>query len=332
MCSQKHVYALAFQIVLTLFAATMSQSAVAQERAGDVMIGAFEMWDGVIIDPQRGRAYLMKPERGIDAVTLEDGRLVWSSNAASKPLIVIGDRLVAQTESTGKNILEAVLIDAGSGGVISTLKSDLPAEVIASVGRTLRGRFIVRGFPGGGDDALVVWTYRREVVRGMDNGPEEEASLKAEDEKRGAVRVKVTDGAATREDIEAKKLMQLRNSSASYGNRLDDKPPSVEGVSADGRHTLRARRTANQAGASNFNWLLAERKTGAVIGQLDMNFAYAPFFVRDDLIFIQAKAQSATKGGLQSQPLRLRAINLTSRREIWNRPVRDASDLGALPP
>ena len=107
----------------------------------------------------------------------------------------------------------------------------------------------------------------------------------------------------------------------------------MEGVSADGRHTLLSRRMGNQAGAGNFTWSLAERLTGAPVGQLEMGFAYAPFFIQDGVIFVQAKAQTTNaKLGVQTLPLRLRAIDLKSRKEIWSQQVRDASDLGDLPP
>jgi hypothetical protein len=137
----------------------------------------------------------------------------------------------------------------------------------------------------------------------------------------------------TSEKIEAKALAELRTSLSSYRNRLDDKPPSVEGVSADGVHTLRARRTANRADGKNFVWLIAERKTGKTIGQLGMGFAYAPFFVRNGTIFVQAKATAtSSKKGVQSRPLSLVALELKSGNELWSRAVRDVSLSGSLPP
>jgi hypothetical protein len=65
--------------------------------------------DGVA-DPERHTAFVSSPKGGIQAIRLEDGKVLWTNDdAAARPLLVAGNRLVAQGE-------RLVVLDIREGG------------------------------------------------------------------------------------------------------------------------------------------------------------------------------------------------------------------------
>ncbi len=80
------------------------------------------MSPGVVVDLAAERLYMMSPKGGIDAIGLASGNLLWTSQAAGKPLAMFDDRLAAQAEAVGgSNSLPIVLLDTKSGRVVSTI-------------------------------------------------------------------------------------------------------------------------------------------------------------------------------------------------------------------
>src|SRR5205823_133794 len=54
--------------------------------------------DGVI-DPQRRTAFVSSPQGGVQAIRLEDGKVLWTNDAcAAQPWLVAGRRLIARGE------------------------------------------------------------------------------------------------------------------------------------------------------------------------------------------------------------------------------------------
>src|SRR5262249_28720560 len=82
---------------------------------------------GIIIDPTHPALHLMKQHGGIEALDPVSGHPLWTSTAASKPLLQCRDVLVAQAEATAKaNVLRIVLLDHQTGGVRATADIELP--------------------------------------------------------------------------------------------------------------------------------------------------------------------------------------------------------------
>jgi hypothetical protein len=77
----------------------------------------FTLCPGVIADTVRGVTYLMNPHHGIDAVDLSSGRLLWRTSAGAKPLLVDGDRLIAQAEVRSRpDVLRLIVLDRAREG------------------------------------------------------------------------------------------------------------------------------------------------------------------------------------------------------------------------
>ena len=112
-------------LFLAVVVAFASATAFAQPRA-------VALADGVLVDAEGLVAYVMSPGRGLDAVELGGGTLVWSADVAAKPLIAVGDLLLAQAETREPGRLDVVSFDVrdGSAGRLKA-RVDLPSGVTA---------------------------------------------------------------------------------------------------------------------------------------------------------------------------------------------------------
>jgi hypothetical protein len=70
-----------------------------------------------VAEPGGRTGYVTNAAAGIDAIDLLTGELLWSTEVASRPLLVFGDRLAAQRSVKGKtNVLEIVVLDVTQQG------------------------------------------------------------------------------------------------------------------------------------------------------------------------------------------------------------------------
>jgi len=129
---------------------------------------AFELRDGVIVDPGRNIAYVMNTKGGIDAVQLAKGTNAWSTDRAAKPLALIGDLLVSQAESIGlQQELQIVVLNVKER--VQPVFSDsikLPDGVQVSIDKTLNSSFTTRAKALGGD-VFVSWEYSFHPIKGI---------------------------------------------------------------------------------------------------------------------------------------------------------------------
>src|SRR5262249_31777355 len=72
---------------------------------------------GGIVDPGNKVVYVTGESGNIEALNLEDGKLLWDSKDATKPLAVIDKKLVAQAPEKGKgNAVRVVVLDGAQKG------------------------------------------------------------------------------------------------------------------------------------------------------------------------------------------------------------------------
>lgn len=307
--------------------------------------GPFELWDGVVVDPERALAYTMSPGRAVEAVALDDGKLAWTSKEAAKPLLAGNGRVVAQAEPAAANTLEIVTLDAGKGVKLAASSSALPAGVHAGIDQSPQGRFVATGSAVSaarrdeGGKGVVTWTYKPQAMRGIrDRRSDSSGAARSSDEKvtRGAVSVDLADGQVKSMPSGARSDEEARGSLSSVRNRLDDRDPYVEAVSADGRHVARAR-SRSKDGDSVFVWQITERASGKRVGEFEHDAAYEPFYVRGNVVYLRSTATMAPSGqatgpATGAAHTLLKAVDLGSGSTLWTRPVRDTTYGGPFPP
>ncbi len=140
------------------------------ELAGSETV--FELYAGVVVEPMAATVYLMNPAGGIDSVSAPSGELLWSTEAAAKPLMLFDDLLIAQAErATGG--LDIVSLKARSGGDHGLdLAIDLPGGVQGAVDDGMGISFLVHSTVREG--ALFLWwDHTERYVKGIAPAPEE---------------------------------------------------------------------------------------------------------------------------------------------------------------
>jgi hypothetical protein len=129
----------------------------------------FEMLPGVIVDPAAERLYLMNPQGGIDALELASGNLLWTAQAAGKPLAAFDDRLAAEADVTrGSRSLPIVLLSTKHGGrVDSSIAVPMPAGVMPPSINERLGAVSSVDARVEQDGLLVWWTVTSREVSGV---------------------------------------------------------------------------------------------------------------------------------------------------------------------
>ena len=321
---------------------------VAQEQT---TMSGIQLRPGVIIEPDRRLAYVMSPEGGTVAVGLDDGSEAWSTMEIAKPLALVGNLLVGQAPSAdGGNDLQVVVLDTGERGRPVVAESvELPAGVRVSIDESLGTSFVAdaRAFAG---EAMVFWEYSERPMRGM---PEEEGEILGmppEEEIRGE---RTTDGRAAAEPqvksgaflmdlssgatspVQPAEVMVAparRASELAVAERLPGIPePQI--LSADGRYVLSTQRVADDSVWEKYLWTIYDRSTGEAIGEFRTFQSLAPFFVSDSQVIYETPPYARQiQGNLIQEPLKIRAVDLSTGQEMWSREVRDTTYRGPFPP
>ena len=327
---------------------------VAQEQT---TMSGVQLRPGVIMDPERGLAYVMSPEGGTVAVNFDDGTEAWSTMAAAKPLALVGDLLVGQAPpSDAGNDLQIVVLDAEEQGrrVVADVM-ELPAGTRVSIDETLNSSFVAdaRAFAG---DAVVFWEYSERPMRGVP--PQEEIlGMPPEEEilgipPGGEIRGEpTTNGQAAAErntgafviDLPSGAMSPLQPDElvvapARRGAELADAErlpgvPEPQLLSADGRHVLGSELTADDSVWEKYLWTIYDRATGEPVGEFKTFQSLAPFFVSDaQVIYETPPFARQVQGDLIEEPLKIRAVDLSTGEEVWSREVRDTTYRGRFPP
>jgi len=152
------------RVILAMLLSGSSMWAVAGTRAGRE---PFELRPGVVVDPARPALYLMRSQGGVEAVEPSTGESLWTSAEAAKPLLLDGDVLIAQAESSGDGRqLRIVGLRARDGERVLDARIALPEGIRASVDGGLGMSFLATARVRGGE-VIVAWRFTERPVRGM---------------------------------------------------------------------------------------------------------------------------------------------------------------------
>jgi hypothetical protein len=138
-----------------------------QKVARDHESATFELTSGVVVDGADSRAYLMRPQGGIEAISLDDGRPLWSTDVGDKPLWAQGGRLLAQRDPGNRlGVLPLVIVEiTTSGNGVRRFEAPLPAGVSAAIQQGLQSAFAT-GVRSHGDAVIVTWDFVQRRVGG----------------------------------------------------------------------------------------------------------------------------------------------------------------------
>jgi hypothetical protein len=317
----------------TLAAAVVACAGPAPARAQQDT--AATLRSGLVINPALGLAYVMTPEGGIAGIELANGNTRWTSQAAAKPLGVVGNRLIAQVEPTAAaNRLEVVALNAQSGGQpVARGISELPPGVRVSIGETLMGTFSAEARTVGGI-VVIDWTFVPGSRRGMQDPADTAIAARpgqreaARGPIRGALRLNVSSGALTRLDTAQVSPPPRPRWVLPQGQKISSAAPT-QYESVDGRHILASEAAADDRTFEKYRWTIYERGTGRRMGELRTHISFSPFIVRDSLVIFETTPYAR---GESEEPAKLRGFSLATGREVWSVEVREVVYRGPFPP
>jgi hypothetical protein len=297
------------------------------------------LFEGVVISPRLGLAYLMRPNGGIQAVDLASGAVRWRSDRAAKPLALAGDRLIAQAESRRAGTLHLAVLDARSGADRHPLTISLPKGIVATVVDSPSGSFRVQA-DSAGSDLVVRWEASGLAAGAQGYLPADGV----EQEVAGAVVAgsAVIDLASPAPRVKAEPQVRVARSAALAKAALEElQAPVVKGVegrqmlSADGRHVL-VTEPAGMADVTTMyrhRWTVYERASGARLGSVPAMVSATPFLVVGKTLYHTTPFHAALqKGKLVESPFSLRAVHLVTGAEAWTKAVGETEFRGPFPP
>ena len=285
----------------------------------------------------------MNPEGGSDAIGLGRGELLWHSNDAARPVAAGADVLVAQAESrTPTNQLQLRTLDPRTGRRRLAATHTLPAGTRATVVDTHEGEFNLRGRATSAE-ATLSWEFVSRPLQGVNPGaldiinpPTERVDKPAQraaaalPSNSGVIRIDLTSGRAS--DVSGQAGFERgRTADVPIEQRL----PSVTGEqfsSVDGRHVMTSERIADDSVWEKYQWTVFERQSGRRLGTLRDYRSHAPFIVvGSSILYETGPFERRTDREVVSEPLRLRAVDLTKGVLLWSRQIRDTKYRGTLP-
>ncbi len=313
---------------------------------------AVELRAGVIIDLDRALVYLMKPDNAIDAVHIDSGTIAWRSNEAAKPLALSGETLIAQTAEAASGQLDMVYLDVTEAGASAELTSvPLPENVAPTVDATQTGEFAISGRADAGNVDFDWQFYPSDYVTALpgDSVPGEGQSAPtaargaaATDvgrvETSGRFRLNLSSNAVSgiptpaAADPQITDRLTRRNVVImSESDRVPDLP-GVQFLSVDGRHVLVSQRIDDDNVFEKYRWQFYSLEQEQVIGELRNHRAITPFYITNNIVlFEEGASTTVTEQEVSEQPLRIRAIDLSSTEELWAASIRDTRYQGPIP-
>jgi hypothetical protein len=306
--------------------------------------------DGVIVDPNAKRVYLMRPEGGIEAVQLESGETDWTSKEADKPLDVVADVLISQSAAPEvESVVKIVGLNPETGKSTVQAEQSLPAGVEPSIDETLEGAFSAAA-TSSGETAFVTWQFRERSASPLPPGLEQGAapaavndgelapsSLSAPDRvgvRSGVIQLNLATGETASLNVEAP-LAEFATAELAESAE-DEQLPNIEGDqfrSVDDRHIVGSVRAKDSREWNRYTLAIYDRATGERVGQLKSHLAIVPLMVVGDRIVYEDSPYTRRKDDkLVDEPLKLRVARLETGEELWSRPIRDTSYKGPMPP
>jgi len=156
-----------------LLAAIVSCLFVVAAASGQRLVEGFSIAPGVLIDSANGVAYLMTPERKVEAVALTNGGVLWSSSAAARPISIRGERIIAQVEAVeADSTLTLVALDATNGEPVGPPQTiDLGPGVVSSIDDGMEHQFVLGTAEADTRSGPVLWRYYEQELSGPEEPP-----------------------------------------------------------------------------------------------------------------------------------------------------------------
>jgi hypothetical protein len=301
----------------------------------------FKLGSAVVVDATRRRLYAMSLDGGIDAVNLSNGKQIWATKAAAKPIGMAADRVICQAKAPDKpNDLTIVALDPVTGAKVSSGSVTLPEGVQPSVAGGLKGDFVATADSADGG-AIVYWQFVKRPQQGL--SPHAKPTLRqsgtvARDvapvqPNKGTFRMNLTTGAVSASPLADAGFPETAQQKGLDASQRIDTVGEKQFLSADRRDILVTKKTGGEMESKKFTLTIYDRKTKQRLGELKSHFSVLPFFVSDSMIIYEsARYGERTPAGFVQRPRRIVASDLKTGLEVWALDLPEIAYSGSFPP
>ena len=288
-----------FSRILHILVGMLALGALAKDSAAQCQ-NETELQPGVIVDPDRQRAFVVTAE-GTDGLDLTSGQRLWSCARAARPIGFADDFVICQSSgNAAPNELGLVALHAESGvpGAAGTI--ELPAGVVVVDGP--EHSFEVRA-GSIADAALIYWRFRHWPSE-ADRRRDAPAS-----QQQGANRFSVDTGeVATYPAGNVAAVLHRETGPLGERERLEGLGDR-QFASIDGLHVLTSERMESEPAGYRFD--VYDRASGSRLG----TFSAAS----DPVRFLVAGSRVVYATGGQRDAVEIGVSELSTGRELWRR-------------
>lgn len=292
-------------------------------------VNTLSLTDGVLIDRESGRLYVMTPEHRLAAVNMTTGEIVWQRDVSGKPLFIQNGLLVVYRENDSVNDAASIVMFDKNNGEFQPNRAfpmALPMDAHKYIDDGLGKQFRIH--PILEDQAVaLVWQSRRKTPSPV---PPEMTGLTpftAEgavgfDQNLSAL-VPVSRALSFRESAH----LTVAPGASALPNQVGPRYASV-----DRNAHISVQRNGSEPNIFKYQWRVLDAE-GNLLGSFQAETGGAPFVVRDQQLIYAAPGFIARQGeNMVQTPYRLRAVNLQTGEEMWTLPLRDTKYYGPYPP
>ena len=285
---------------------------------------------GVLIDVDRGFAWVADAGGRTLALKLTDGNSLWRSSEAAFPLTIVDDRLLALGSPGAPGQAVVLLMVPDSGEIIDRVNVDLPDTIRGEVGAYPRGQFEVIA-EHLGRTVRIHWQYRSRSAYAPIAEDSDGAAM-VEERLAGAVQIDFNDGRASAVSLPADTdppTLAVRVAAA--GQRIAA-VPGRQFLAAAGGAVL-VSELLDVDSSFPYQWSLYSAAHSR-LGSLRAATSRADFIAIGERIYYHSPAYGFRndRSLWQETAERLVAVDLRSGTELWAVALLDLVYRGPMPP
>ncbi len=286
--------------------------------------------EGVIIDTENQLIYFQTVDRQVQALSLDQGQVLWTTNHQAKPLSLAQNQLICLSgASTNSNQMELISFDASkSGEQANRIDYQLPEGIKVNLGQTLNDAFSITSYYQNGQ-LYFSWQYEQIVRRGIFESEENESPRL----RQGAFQISSNNTPRAILNEELPSSFAGKSIIPTQATRIPGQS-GFQFLSKDENHVLVSTKDADDANFNAYRWELYRADSKEKIGEIRDYRSYAPFYITPSnvLIYEVGPHTRTVNGEIVETPLQLLAIDLASGRELWVTPIFDPIYRGPTPP
>jgi len=313
--------------VLLIFIAVNLTAAVKDQVGFDLALGT-------VVDINNEMIYVSHPEKGIEAISIDSGKVIWQSDEAARPIMIRDDQLIAQAAVSTNGTINLVSFNSNNGTVLSKKALVAPSKVLAQTSEGLEHKFNIQANYDTNPMGEIEWSYFYKVAQGI--VPEQNLTGQAKDTTTyGQIKLsqaKQSSGQSVLDDatlitLSEKPLSKLIAMAGKFLQQDDGR----QFASLSRNHVLVSQINDELSIWEKYKWNIYDMNNQLLGSFLHYN-SFRPFeVVGDTVLFVTSPTMNAEGDKVIRHPYMLNAYSLSSGVEKWTHEVKDHKFNGPYP-